>query len=228
MNCEQDKIWIIIPAYNEGSRLGKVLDGLTPTDLNIVVVNDGSKDHTEEVALGYDVHVLTHVLNRGQGAALQTGLEYALQAGAEYLVMFDADGQHQATDIEKMVSPIKRGECEITLGTRFLDNTSNVPLFRRVVLQVARFITWVFSGLLLTDAHNGFRAFSRKAALEIHLRQDRMAHASEIIDQIRASKLKFREIPVTIRYTAETLAKGQSATGAANVLFHYLFGKFSK
>ncbi len=220
------RVFIVIPAYNEANRLPAVLEGLLPEYDNIVVVDDGSYDGTAEVAGCYPVHVLRHRINRGQGAALQTGISYCLEQGAEAIVTFDADNQHQPGDLPRMLDPVLGGECDITLGSRFLEGTSNVPPGRRVLLQAARLITWATSGLFLSDSHNGLRVLSRKAAQTIVLRQDRMAHASEIYDQIAAAGLSYREIPVTIRYTADTLAKGQSAGNAVNVLFHYLYGKF--
>ncbi len=172
--------------------------------------------------------MLQHRINRGQGAALQTGMTYSLTRGAEAIVTFDADDQHSPADLPRLLQPVLSGECDVTLGSRFLGGNSNVPWARRLLLRAARWVTWATSGLLLSDSHNGLRAFSRRAALAIYLRQDRMAHASEIYDQIAQDRLTFREVPVTVRYTSETLAKGQSAANAMNVLFHYLFGKLRK
>jgi hypothetical protein len=227
-NPKHAGVWIVIPAFNEGKRLPLVLEGLLPGYRNITVVDDGSRDDTSEAARRYPVHVLRHRINRGQGAALQTGITYSLLQGAEAIVTFDADNQHQPADLPRMLAPVLRGECDVMLGSRFLGDSSNVPPGRRLLLRAARLVTWATSGLLLSDAHNGLRVLSRKAAEAIHLHQDRMAHASEIYDQISRARLTYREMPVTIRYTAETLAKGQSAGNAVNVLFHYLFGKLQK
>ena len=223
-----EAVFVVIPAYNEARRLPQVLEGLLPEYRNVVVVDDGSQDNTYTAASRYPVHLLQHRLNRGQGAALQTGITYSLLRGAAAVVTFDADNQHHAADLPRMLEPVLAGACDVTLGSRFLEGGSNVPWTRRLLLRAARLVTWVTSGLPLSDSHNGLRVLSRKAAQTIYLRQDRMAHASEIYDQIARSGLTYREVPVTIRYSAETLAKGQSAANAANVLFHYLYGKFRR
>ena len=127
-----------------------------------------------------------------------------------------------------LLEPVLSGRCDIALGNRFLSNRSNVPPFRKVVLQLGRLFTYLTSGLRVGDCHNGYRAFSRKGAEAIHMKQDRMAHASEIYDQIKSARLAYVEVPVTIRYTAETLAKGQKLSNSLSVLFHYLYGKIAQ
>jgi len=219
------QVFIVIPAYNEAARLGPVLDALLPQYPNVVVIDDGSSDETAQVARQRGAVVLRHVINRGQGAALQTGITYSLRAGAEYIVTFDADGQHNPADLPAMLAPVAAGQCDVTLGSRFLGRAENMPLSRRLLLLAARVFTYLTSGVKLTDCHNGLRVLSRRAARCLNLRQDRMAHASEIYDQLRTAGLQYREIPVTISYNAETLRKGQSASAALNIAFHYLFGK---
>jgi glycosyltransferase involved in cell wall biosynthesis len=192
---------------------------------NVVVVDDGSSDDTAVQARAGGATALTHMVNRGQGAALQTGISYALRRGAQYVVTFDADGQHDVADVPAMIDPIARGEVEICLGSRFLDGHSNVPRMRRIVLGMAVLFTRITSRIKLTDAHNGLRAFSRKAASMLDLKLDRMAHASEIIDQVRSSELPYREVPVRVRYTAYSIAKGQKSSAALRVAFDYIVGR---
>ena len=218
-------VFIIIPAFNEATRVGPVLHELVQHYTRVVVVDDGSTDGTAEVARQHGCTVLRHPINRGQGAALQTGITYCLRAGAGFLVTFDADGQHQVSDIAAMLEPVVQGGVDVALGSRFLSGNSNVPPLRSMVLRAARIFTWLTSGLYLSDCHNGFRVLSRPAAEQIRLRQDRMAHASEFYDQIRAAGLSFKEVPVSIRYTPETLAKGQSLSNLVSILVHYLVGK---
>lgn len=217
-------VFVVIAAYNEGSAIGSVVAELAP-NYHVVVVDDGSGDDTADAAAGAGAHVLRHVINRGQGAALQTGIDYALLRGARQVVTFDADGQHQASDIPALVGPVAAGEVDICLGSRFLEHADAVPFARRVLLAGAVLFTLVSSRLRLTDAHNGLRAFSRRAAGAFDIRLDRMAHASELIDQIRESGLSFREVPVHIRYTAYSMAKGQRGSAALRVLFDYLVGR---
>jgi glycosyltransferase involved in cell wall biosynthesis len=221
------RVFVVVPAYNEGKRLERVLDDLAPTGHAVVVVDDGSRDDTAAVARARGCHVLRHVINRGQGAALQTGITFAVREGAAIVVTFDADGQHQAADMPALLAPILEGRADFVLGNRFLSGTSNVPPFRAMVLHVARLITFLTSGMRVGDTHNGYRAFSRRGAQAIHLRQDRMAHASEIYDQILRARLPFVEVPVTIRYSDETLAKGQKLSNSVSVLFQYMLGKLN-
>jgi len=224
----QPRIFIVIPAFNEARRLGTVLDSLAPCGHRIVVVDDGSADRTADVARRHGCYVLRHTSNRGQGAALQTGITFALREGADVVVTFDADGQHHPSDLPALLAPILSRRADVTLGNRFLSTQSNVPPLRRVVLQGARWFTRAASGVRVGDCHNGYRAFSRRAAETVALKQDRMAHASELYDQIRAARLTFEEVPVTIRYTADTLAKGQKLSNSFSVLFQYLYGKIAQ
>jgi len=223
-------IWIVIAAYNEAKRLGNTLQMLINSvaefSVTIVVVDDGSSDATFDMARTFPVWVLRHPINCGQGAALQTGIDFAVSQDAHAIVTFDADGQHDPNDIRMMLEPVLSGKADIALGSRFLGRTANVPWTRRLLLQAAILFTRMTNGLKLTDTHNGFRAFSRRAAQTIRIRQPRMAHASEILDQIAKHRLSYVEVPVTIRYTAETMAKGQSSWDAFRITGHLLAGRF--
>jgi glycosyltransferase involved in cell wall biosynthesis len=188
----------------------------------VVIVDDGSDDATASVARDAGAVVLRHLVNRGQGAALQTAIRYALNGGAHYLVTFDADGQHSADEIALLLAPIERGEAEFVLGSRFLGSAVNMSRRKRLLLRAAVLFTRRVSRVHLTDTHNGLRAFSRLAASRVRITEDRMAHASELIDQIVASGLPYREVPVTIHYTDYSRAKGQRPTAALRVLFDYL------
>lgn len=218
-------VFVVVPAYNEQRCLEEVVCAVRARFPNVVVVDDGSRDETFAVAARCATHAMRHLVNRGQGAAIQTGIDLALQKGAKYIVTFDSDGQHRVEDIDALVTPIWRGECEIALGSRFLGQTVDMPASRRIMLRLAVWFTRIVNGVKLTDAHNGLRAFSRVAARHIHLTLDRMAHASEIIDQIHQSGLRYQEVPVQIRYTEYSLAKGQSSRGAARIVLHYLLGR---
>jgi glycosyltransferase involved in cell wall biosynthesis len=218
-------VTVVIAAYNEGASVGDVVRELLATYPDVVVVDDGSGDDTAERARAAGASVLTHLINRGQGAALQTGLCYALAHGAEIIVTFDADGQHDVADLPALIAPIVRGEVEISLGSRFLSRREHIPIVRRVVLLLAVWFMRITSRVRLSDAHNGLRAFSRRAASMLDLKLDRMAHASELVDQVAASGLPFVEVPVHVRYTAYSLKKGQKNTAALRVVFDYLMGR---
>ena len=154
----QNNIWIVVAAYNEGSRLASTLKSVVDR-ASIVVVDDGSRDNTFEVACGFPVWVLQHPINCGQGAALQTGIDFALSRGAEAIVTFDADGQHDPADLPKMLEPVLSGQADVALGSRFLGGTQNMPWSRLVLLKQAILFTRLTNGLILTDTHNGFRVF---------------------------------------------------------------------
>lgn len=220
-------LWVVIAAYNEQPRLGATLQGLRERGYrNVVVVDDGSTDGTMAVVLSSGFWALRHIVNLGQGAALQTGITFALARGTATIVTFDADGQHDPDDIPRMIAPLQDGTAEVTLGSRFLGKAENIPLPRKLVLKGGVIFTRFFSGIQVTDTHNGFRAFSRSAAEQIKIRQNRMAHASEILDQIQSLRLRFVEVPVTIRYSRETMAKGQSSWNALKIVAQLILGRF--
>ncbi len=221
--------WIVVPAYNESRRLAGALSGLREFGYdNVVVVDDGSQDDTLDIASRHSVWILCHPFNCGQGAAIRTGIEFALSRGADYLVTFDADGQHQPGDIVKLLEPLENGHADVVLGSRFLGAAEAIPPVRRLLLKAAVLFTRATCGLKVTDAHNGLRAFSRKAVESIQIEQPRMAHASEILHHVSKQRLPYQEVPVTIRYTAETLAKGQSSWDAIRIASQLLLGRFVK
>ena len=221
----RDTVFVVIAAYNEAEVIGRVVSELRPFCGQIVVVDDGSTDETRTVARRAGAMVLSHVVNRGQGAALQTGVKYCLSRGAQYVVTFDADGQHCADELPRLLEPIMSARVDITLGSRFLGRAENMPLIRRLVLRAGTVFTGAVSGTRFTDTHNGLRAFSRRAACRLNLTEDRMAHASELIDEVVTSGLSYIEVPVTIKYTEYSRAKGQRLTASFGILLDYLLRK---
>ena len=224
--AENGDVWVVIPAFNEAVAIGSVIAGVRAYAAKIVVVDDGSIDRTAEAAREAGAIVLRHVINRGQGAALQTGIDYALRRGASIVVTFDSDGQHSPADVPTLIAPLRDGRADIVLGSRFLGSTESMPRLRRVILHLAVLFTRMVSGLRVTDAHNGLRAFSRRAASLVHIQLDRMAHASELMDQIRRSGLVYTEVPVHVRYTEYSRQKGQRGVHAVRIAFDYFIGKF--
>ena len=217
---QNPKIFIVIAAYNEEKAIAKVIDDLHNHGYqNIIVVDDGSQDKTAPVAELKGATVLKHIINRGQGAALRTGIEYALDQGADIIITFDADGQHQAKDIKNLIQPIINNEADIVLGSRFLGDTkSNVPFWRKLFLKAGALSFRLMFGVKVTDSHNGFRALSRKAAQAIEITSDRMEHASQIIEEIAKKRLRYKEVPVTIIYTDYSKEKGQTTLNAFRIL----------
>lgn len=214
----------VIPAYNTEQVVADVVSSVRPLVDEVIVVDDGSRDATAARAAEAGARVAVHLINRGQGAALQTGMDLALQQGADIIVHFDSDGQHPAHQIPQLTAPIASGEADVVLGSRFLDNTSNVPPIRRLVLKAGGVFTRIMSGLSITDPHSGFRALSRTAAQKIRLRQDRMAHASEFLQLLARHQLRYREIPVTIRYTEYSMRHGQSSLNAIRIVIDLIKG----
>ena len=216
--------WLVIPLFNEASVIGDVVAEARATFPRVVCVDDGSTDGSGEVARTAGALVLTHPVNLGQGAALQTGISYVrTQPGARSLVTFDADGQHQVADARAMVDLIASGTTDIVFGSRFLDGRTKPGLVKKVVLTFAVWFTKQSTGMRLTDAHNGLRAMTIPAALQIDLTQDRMAHASEIVLQLGRTGLPWQEHPVHVLYTDYSRGKGQSVWNSVNILVDLLF-----
>jgi polyprenyl-phospho-N-acetylgalactosaminyl synthase len=211
------RVCVVVAAYNEASVIGRVINEVKRSGYTIVVVDDGSTDSTAEASAA--AHVLVqHPINLGQGAALQTGIDFALEAGADTIVTFDADGQHRVVDIEKLIQAIRKADVDFALGSRFLGGSDGIPAARRVLLKAATLFTQLTTSLRISDTHNGLRAMTRRGARVIRLRQNRMAHASEILSQIAASGLGYIEVPVSIEYSAYSLAKGQTIGDALMIL----------
>ena len=141
---------------------------------------------------------------------------------------FDADGQHRVEDIETLIEPLVTDSADAVLGSRFLDNASQVPTGRRLLLKAGILFTRLTTGIRLSDTHNGMRAINRKAAATLDIRMDRMAHASEIIDQLHRAGLRIVERPVRVVYTDYSVMKGQSSKGALAILFDLFIGKLLK
>ena len=221
-----EKIIVVVPARNEASVITEVTSGLGALGITVLVVDDGSTDATGSLAERAGAIVLRHCINRGQGAALATGTRYALELGAQVVVHFDADGQHDPRDVARLVEPVATHRVEVALGSRFLGAAPALPLVRRVTLQLGRIFMRVFSGLSLTDPQNGLRAFSRRAAEQVEITHDGMAHASEILDTIADRQLSYLEVPVMVRYTPYSLSRGQGSLNAWRIVRELIISKF--
>ena len=217
-------VFIIVPVYNEA----KVIDALSNLkkfpEYKVVIVDDASSDRPAFENLNMPFTLIRHSINLGQGAALQTGMQYALSKNAAIIVHFDADGQHDFNDINKIIDPIKYGLSDVVIGSRFLKNkkvisTLKIPLMKIIVLQIARFVQFVFTGIILSDSQNGFRAFSNKAGLLIKITENRMAHAIEIIQLIKRKNLRVKEVSIVISYSDYSIQKGQKAINGIFIIF---------
>ncbi|MBI4098869.1 MAG: glycosyltransferase family 2 protein [Candidatus Magasanikbacteria bacterium] len=244
---------IVIPAYNEGGRVGETIRAIFALErgYKVVVVDDGSVDGTSDAARFAGATVLRHAVNRGQGAALQTGTEWALARGADHIVHFDADGQFDAADILRGIALLVESSLDVVLGSRIVippdqspgqairdpvnlldprfrgddnQNRNTIPFTKRYVLfPIARLVNWAFTGVWLTDAHNGFRVLSRRAAEQIVIHHDRMAHNTDIVAQIREREISFAEMPIHVRYNRY----GQGLGGGVKIVADLLIGWFT-
>lgn len=224
----RDTTAIIIPVYNEGTVIRKVLQDTLKHYKYVVCVNDGSRDNSSEEIKKTEAYLVEHPINMGQGAALQTGIEFARLLSVDNFVTFDADGQHRLEDVKSMLSEMKTGKYDIILGSRFLGSALNMDTKKRIILKLAIRFSNVTTGLKLTDTHNGLRVFNRKVAEEMQITMPDMAHASEILEIIAKKKYRYKEIPVTIEYTDYSKGKGQSAINAINIGFDTLLRKVGR
>lgn len=216
--------WLVIPLYNEAAVIGDVVTRARERFPNVVCVDDGSADASAAAAARAGAVVVHHPFNLGQGAALQTGMRYVLeQTDAEYVVTFDADGQHRVEDAEAMVDRARRDDLAIVFGSRFLDERTRPGWAKRLVLRTAVWVTNQSTGLRLTDAHNGLRVIRRDAASKLDLKQNRMAHATEIVLNLGRTGLPWAEFPVHVLYTDYSRGKGQSLLNSVNILVDLVF-----
>jgi len=195
-------------------------------------VDDGSRDETGDAALRAGAHVVRHPVNLGQGAAIQTGVEYARrQPGASVFATFDADGQHRVTDVIRMIDRLSTEEADLVIGTRFGDTgvVSRTPLVKRTVLRTAVWLSRRSRKLGLTDAHNGLRVFNKTVADRLNITINGMGHASEFIVLAYENGWRVAEEPVEILYTEYSLSKGQPLLNGVNIVFDgWLRGRTSR
>lgn len=200
--------FVVVPAYNEEQTIGEVVRSLRPYADRVLVVDDGSSDRSGVIASEAGAHVITHVMNRGLGAALGTGIPEAFRRGADVVVTFDADGQHRAEDVPRMVAPIEAGAADVVIGCR-TDDRSRMPVKRRFANWCGNALTFVLFGIWVKDSQSGLRAFSRHAGDLMELKCDRMEVSSEIVKEIRRNGLALAEISIVPIYTEYSLSKGQ-------------------
>jgi glycosyltransferase involved in cell wall biosynthesis len=230
---------VLMPAFEETQALPRALASLSSAaaragGIVVFLVDDGSSTPIDAASLppatvDFSIILARHPINLGQGAALETARQLALrEAPRVAYVTMDADGQHRPEDAMALAHAVTSG-ADVAFGDRF-SGGSNVPFARAALLFFARiFETWL-TGLHVSDAHNGLRAFSRRGLEAIPMRQNRMAHATEIKQRVSEEpSLVVVEVPVSVRYSEETLRKGQRGAGAADILrdlaLQYLFGE---
>jgi glycosyltransferase involved in cell wall biosynthesis len=223
------EVAFVVPVYNEAEVIGSVIRDVLEVCPNVVCVNDGSSDGSADRILEAGGYLVNHPINMGQGAALQTGIEFArLLPEVTRFVTFDADGQHRVEDAVRMLGVLDSTAVDIVLGSRFLGETVGASRFKRILLKAAVRFSNVTSGIRLTDAHNGLRVFNRHVADTLRITAPDMTHASEIIELIARNKYRFVEVAVTIDYSDYSVAKGQPAVNAVNIAVDTLLRKVSR
>ncbi len=222
------KIFIVMPAFNEEKVIGRVIDSVRSEGFdNLIVIDDGCEDGTAEIADKRGAIVYRHLLNRGLGGALGTGLAGALKLEADVIVTFDSDGQHNPKDIRNVISPILKGKADVVIGSRLI-NPKGMPLLRRVGNFGLNIITYILFGVWTTDSQSGFRAFSAQAAKKINIRTNRMEVSSEIIREIGRNRLRFQEVPIKAIYTDYSLRHGQSSINAIRIVAKLILKKLMR
>ncbi|MDR1441064.1 MAG: glycosyltransferase family 2 protein [Bifidobacteriaceae bacterium] len=223
--AEFDDLWVVVPAYNEAQVIGQTLTDLSACFPHVCVVDDASNDGSGQIAETFfdqGVRLVTHPINMGQGAALQTGFEYVLSDPLmARAVTFDADGQHLAADAVRLARRLGDG-FDVVLGSRFLGQAPDMGRLKRVVLKTAVAYTNVSARVRLTDTHNGLRAMNRRAVAAMKLTQPGMAHATEIVERLRTERLGYTEEGVEIHYSEYSRSKGQPLLNAVNILVDLL------
>jgi len=193
---------------------------------SVVVVDDCSNDGSKKQLAGLPIYYLRHRVNMGQGASLQTGIDLAKKKGAKYFVTFDADGQHDSNDITGMVELIEKEKSDFVFGSRFLPGSkTNASASRTFVLNTARYINYVVSGIMLSDAYNGLRLFDRKTAESIRLTENKMAHATQFQVLVAKHKLHYSEYANSIYYNEYTSGKGLRNRDGIKIFFEILLYK---
>ena len=216
------KEWIVMPAYNEERSIDRVLDALKREGWrNIIVVDDGSRDRTAEIARSKGALVVSHGQNMGLGAALRTGLNKARELGADCAVTFDADGQHDPGAVRALVQALNN--ADLVIGVR---RHLGIPIHKRVGNFSLNLITYLFSGVL-TDSQSGSRAFSKRALELIRIRSNRYEVSSEIIIQAKKRELRLREVPVKCFYTKYSKARGTTITSGFRIFLALLKQRMS-
>ncbi|OBI07050.1 glycosyl transferase [Mycolicibacter heraklionensis] len=228
MDTRYPDVWVIVPAFNEATVIGDVIAGIRSVFDHVVCVDDGSTDDTAAAARCAGAYVVRHPVNLGQGAAIQTGVEFArAQPGARLFATFDADGQHRVADLIRMIDHLENTGLDIVIGTRFAapDAAAAVPPLKRVILRAAVWLNPRIRRLGLSDAHNGLRVFNRRVADGLDLALNGMGHAGEFIALIAENCWRVGEVPVEVLYTDYSKSKGQPLLNGVNILFDGLLRK---
>lgn len=219
----QEKVCIVIPSYNESQTIENVITGVinsfksSPYKPFVVVVDDGSKDNTAQIAEKHGAFVIRHILNTGAGGATATGLSYAEQFGFNIAITMDADGQHDAGDLIKGLSELKKKDVDLLIGSRLI-NSEGMSRVKVLGNKGLSFITYLLFGVRSTDSQSGLRIFSRKALEQLRWKTSGYEFCSEMLWRAKQLNLTIDEFPIKAIYTEYSLSKGQSNWNAINII----------
>ena len=229
MSDSKDEIFVVVPAYNEEKTVSQIIEGIAKEGYNVMLVNDGSRDNTLNLAIKSkakypdSIFIVSHIINRGLGAALKTGMTAAIKKGAKYILTFDADGQHEIADIAKVVKPLQQGNADVCIGARPL---RDMPISKSFANFVMNFLTLIFYRSNVKDSQSGLRAFTSDAASQINVVSSGYAVSSEFIKEISDKNFKLAEVEITTIYTPETQHKGTDAIVGLKILFKMILDLF--
>ena len=222
LNSENTKdIFLVVPAYNEENTVSQIIEGIAERGYSVILVNDGSADNTLKLAIESkrrypnQIFIVSHVINRGLGAALKTGMTVALNKGAKYIITFDADGQHEISDIPAVCKPLQDGVADAVIGSRPFED---MPISKSFANLVMNALTFIFYGTNVKDSQSGFRAFTAEAASKINVVSRGYGVSSEFIKEISVKNLRLAEVTITTIYTPETQHKGTDAIVGLKIL----------
>lgn len=228
MKKKINNIFVIVPVFNEEKVIGSILDLLKKQFTNIVCIDDGSSDRSFDIIKSKKVYILKHLINLGQGAALQTGINFAILKKAKFFLTFDSDGQHSIKDAMEMINVFKNKKIDIVFGSRFLNlkYQKQIPTFRRLILKLGIILSNFLSNIRLSDTHNGLRIFNLRFAKKLQIKFDGMSHPHNFLTNTYKYKFKYTEHPTNIIYSKYSLSKGQKNINSINILFDIIFSKF--
>lgn len=226
---DKNATYVVLPAYNEATRIQPVLESIAEKGYNMVIVNDGSTDNTLDVILESkrkypnQIHVFSLMINRGVGVATQTGFDAVLNFNPKYVVSMDSDGQHSADDLDKVIKPLVTCEAQAVIGVRPLED---MPRSRNYANAIMNFLTKIFYRVDVSDSQTGFRAITRDALDKITINATGYIISSEFIREINDNDIPFAEVPIETIYTPETQAKGTNTTAAIKILLQMIKHQF--
>jgi glycosyltransferase involved in cell wall biosynthesis len=223
-----DDVLVVLPAYNEANHIEKVIKRIHRFGFTqIVVIDDGSIDNTAELAEAAGAKVLRHIINRGPGAATETGFNFVRNHPQyKYCVTIDADEQHHPKDLSHLIEVLIEHNADMVIGNRFMKGTNNIPIIRVIYNGIANLMTYIFADSWVSDTQSGLKAFKRSALEKIKIKTNGYEFCSELIIKAQSHKLKIIETPITVFYTDMSMKKGQSLGNGFKTVVNLIQSRF--